>query len=226
MTPPSVQDCLAPPPRFFQEDFAFVVCQHATENRIKQHLTGTPSLFRLAFSRPGVITFKVLPQQLRGAEQPPAGEMDRMPSNNLPKHPLIRQAGWVLGQVRGDQAVEMVEQVLSLSGNNWDALHVFSRDPAIPGDDGFEPGNSPLTEEIGQQIRRAWSLKKWSEDISVNQTCAVGARVLDVILVEPNHWIVGYHRADSSEVATSWPGGAYCLELPETAISRAYLKVF
>jgi len=225
MTPPSVQDCLAPPPQFFQEDFAFVVCQQATENRIKQHLTGASSLFRLAFSRPGVITFKVVPQQHRGGPLSPAGELNRDPSVNLPKHPLIRQSGWVLGQVRGNQADEMVEQLLSLSGNNWDALHVFSRDPAIPGDDGFEPGNSPLTEEIGQQIRKGWSQRNWFEEIPINQPCAAGSRILDVILVEPNHWIVGYHRVDSSEVATSWPGGAYCLELPENAISRAYLKV-
>jgi 23S rRNA (cytidine2498-2'-O)-methyltransferase len=235
MTPPSVQDCLAKPPQFLGEDFAFVVCQQATESCIKQHWVEPDRPFRLAFSRPGLITFKVLPHlesiangvDAKGsrATECPEGSPGQTVSIDLPSHPLIRLSGWVLGQVRGTLADEMADQVLDLGGDDWQALHVFSRDSAMPGEDGFEPGQCPLAEAIGLQLRNKWLARNWRSDIAVNQPCAAGSRVLDVVLVEPNHWIVGYHWVESENIASSWPGGAYSLELPDAAISRAYLKM-
>lgn len=46
--------------------------------------------------------------------------------------------------------------------------------------------------------------------------------VLDCVLVAPDEWWVGYHRAGQS--ASCWPGGIPPLQLPPHAVSRAWLK--
>ena len=50
-----------------------------------------------------------------------------------------------------------------------------------------------------------------------------GAYILDCVLVEPDQWWIGYHRAD--QIATRWPGGMLALDLPTGAVSRAWLKM-
>ncbi len=57
----------------------------------------------------------------------------------------------------------------------------------------------------------------------INVPCAVGCKVLDVILVEPDQWLVGTHLV--SQVEQSWPGGVYPVAAPEEMVSRAYLKI-
>lgn len=220
MHPYSVQDHLAQPAQFFAEDFAFVVCQQGSEATIKQHLLKPASPFRLAFSRPGLVTFKVQ----SGLTQTSSDVRQNAEGVTI-QHPLIRQSGWVLGQVRGKQAEEMAGNALAIAGDNWDGLHVFARDPAVPGDRGFEPGPSPLTAEISDCFQKCWSSKYSAHQIAINQTLPSGKRILDVVLVEPNHWLIGYHEVLKDNIATAWPGGVYSVELPETAISRAYLKV-
>jgi 23S rRNA (cytidine2498-2'-O)-methyltransferase len=47
--------------------------------------------------------------------------------------------------------------------------------------------------------------------------------VLDVVVVEPGDWWIGYHRA--VKTAERWPGGAIPVRLPSHAVSRAYAKL-
>jgi 23S rRNA (cytidine2498-2'-O)-methyltransferase len=49
------------------------------------------------------------------------------------------------------------------------------------------------------------------------------ALILDVIVVEPEDWLVGYHLVRGVE--TTWPGGLMPAELPPHAVSRGYLKM-
>ncbi len=211
MTLPFVQDRTANSSRFLSKDFAFVACQQSAGPLLKRHLIGNSSPFRLAFSRPGLLTFKVV------SDCPSPDENGAVA---LPGHPMIRQTGWVLGQIRGTSANAMATEVKSLAGGGWDALHVFARDSAMPGDDGFEPGSSPLGEEIGQIVHT-----ELGSEIPLNQQASAGARILDVVIAEPNHWLIAYHEATVQNVATGWPGGTYLHELPENAISRAYIKM-
>lgn len=217
MTPLSVQDYLAPQAQFFSEDFIFVACQHGAEGPIKQELTKAASVFRLAFSRPGLITFKVVRNAME-SENKVRSSMH--PTVELPQHPLIRQSGWVLKQVRGTHAGPMVEEVIAAVGGDWNCLHVFPRDIESPGENGFEPGVNPLCSEIGSLLQ-----KHWERPIPVNVTSSVGTKVLDVILVEPNLWLIGHHVVTGEQICTGWPGGTYSVPLPDGAISRAYLKM-
>ena len=52
---------------------------------------------------------------------------------------------------------------------------------------------------------------------------APGVMVLDIVIVEPGEWWIGYHMARGIE--SSWPGGLMPAELPPHAVSRGYLKM-
>jgi 23S rRNA (cytidine2498-2'-O)-methyltransferase len=51
----------------------------------------------------------------------------------------------------------------------------------------------------------------------------LNCRVLDVVLVEPGEWWIGYHTA--VKTTERWPGGAIPVRLPAHAVSRAYAKL-
>ena len=182
--------------------------------------------FRLAFSRPGLLTFK-FDERLQTASTLPqrsAREDLAQSSGLLPKSPeqwIIRQSGQTLGQVRGESAEELAAQTLELAGRDWTELHVFERDRRLPGDRGFEPGPTELTKAIRNLI--APKLPNLRDAFAVNQISEPGSSVLDVILIEPDHWLVGSHVA--SEIHQTWPGGKFPFEVPDLMISRAYLKM-
>src|SRR4029078_5539087 len=50
-----------------------------------------------------------------------------------------------------------------------------------------------------------------------------GQLVLDCVIVEPDEWWIGYHRAAS--IPSRWAGGLFDTEMPSDAVSRAYLKM-
>jgi 23S rRNA (cytidine2498-2'-O)-methyltransferase len=57
----------------------------------------------------------------------------------------------------------------------------------------------------------------------INSACSIGSKVLDVILVEPDQWLIGTHTA--TEIQHCWPGGVYPVVAPDKMVSRAYLKI-
>lgn len=215
--PPSVSARIA------ASQFLFVVCQHGAEDTLKRAWMGSETGLSLAFSRPGLLTFK-----FRSADR------------RIPEHILARLSGWSLGQVRsinGGQtlvAEEMIGQVLQIAGLDWDAIHVFERDRGLPGVGGFEPGASPLAESIENLLRTTLNSPESLQKIhpaqanttlrpAVNQTCPVGSRVLDLLLVEPDSWLIGCHLAEKRHEC--WPGGVFPQAMDQAVISRAYYKI-
>ncbi len=170
--------------------------------------------YRLAFSRPGLLTFKIVREN--EDPDPQSAPLAQLSKFDLPpKHWLIRQSGFALGQLTGEQAEDLAEQTIQLAGQDWDAVHVFSRDRDLPGSHGYEPGSSILCSSIADIM-----LHKLPK--AVYGACPPGANVLDIILAEPNQWIIGCHRA--VEIHQQWPGGAFPLTVPEHIVSRAYRK--
>ncbi len=47
--------------------------------------------------------------------------------------------------------------------------------------------------------------------------------MLDCVLVEPDEWWVGFHRAGAA--SSGWPGGLFDAALPADVVSRAYAKI-
>ncbi|HYO23600.1 MAG TPA: SAM-dependent methyltransferase [Lacipirellulaceae bacterium] len=201
----------------WQPQFLYVACQHGAEAALKRELSVRAPELRPAFSRPGFVTFK-LPAP---PEQP---EQFALPSA------LARTWGFSLGSVRGEQLRELAQQTWALPDVvsataicEFAGMHVWQRDAATPGDREFEPGVTPLAVEAELAVRDASPLA-WLRDAAfVGRGAPRNRWVLDVALVEPGQWFIGCHRT-ATRVAT-WPGGVPDLELPEHAVSRAYLKM-
>jgi 23S rRNA (cytidine2498-2'-O)-methyltransferase len=202
----------------WQPQFVYAVCQHGAEAALKRELAVRAPKLRPAFARPGFVTFKLE----QPCEQP---EKFALPSA------FARTSGISLGSVKGDRLHELARQVWelpevvnALGAIEIAGLHVWQRDERSPGDRGFEPYRTALAEEAEHALREVSPIESLREDASGKHKPTPRNRwVIDVALVEPGQWFVGCHRT-TSRVA-SWPGGVPALELPEHAVSRAYLKI-
>ncbi len=129
-----------------------------------------------------------------------------------------------MGNFRGKTAEELVAQTVELANErgNFQAIHIFERDRALPGTRGFEPGPSELTDAIAKVFADNFQAAGLRLPL-INTACPLGSKVLDVILVEPDQWLVGTHTA--TEIHQCWPGGVYPVAAPDEMVSRAYLKI-
>ncbi|MBN1909541.1 MAG: hypothetical protein JW818_07380 [Pirellulales bacterium] len=193
--------------------FLFATCQVGAEETLKHELARRRPDFRLAFSRPGFLTFKL-----------PEGH--RLPDDFRLRAIFARSHGFSLGKVTGATPEELAAETWRLWGDHpIHRIHVWSRDVAVPGHRGYEPGMTPEALAARAAIRQvcpiAQQLAPNEEDPEV--PAKQGDWILDCVLVEPNEWWIGWHRARSA--ASRWPGGMMPLVLPEHAVSRAWLKM-
>jgi 23S rRNA (cytidine2498-2'-O)-methyltransferase len=119
----------------------------------------------------------------------------------------------------------MACRVWELAGQRaYQHLHVWQRDEHVPGDRGFEPSATALAAEVGAAVAVSPPVRDDArQPLPVNRAARPNQLVLDCVLVEPNEWWIGYHRARS--IPARWPGGVCPVNLPPDAVSRAYLKV-
>ncbi len=205
--------------------YIYCSCQNGAQHVLKDEILSVWPTFRLAFSRPGFVTFKV---------------PDDFPANSLPtlnlKSTFARTSGIGLGKITNDDQTEMVQQLIAeLPLEHLPTLqhvHVWQRDPVLPGNRDFEPGRNELTDKIAADIAQQLQSANPSTDTSSTTTASLASAnriakadeaILDVIMVEPNQWWFGWHQATTT--VSRWPGGIYSIRLPEHAVSRAYLKM-
>jgi len=189
--------------------FIYVICQNGAEAATKLELMSASLNLNLAFSRPGFITFKV-------DSRNQLTERFSLPST------LARTYGWSLGKSVGDEATELVEQIAQhpkLAAAKH--IHIWQRDPVLPGRNGFEPGVSELAAAIGELFGSTKVVKKNGQWI--NRVAKPGDLVFDIVMVEPNEWWYGYHFADT--IAQRWPGGVPMMDTTIETCSRAYFKL-
>ncbi|MFN9984983.1 MAG: hypothetical protein ACK52S_05465, partial [Pirellula sp.] len=106
--------------------FLYAACQHGAEPVLKQALCEPAGPFRLAYSARGFLTFK-------------SNMSTPVWSRALIEHPLVRSRGTVLERIEGTESGPMIEQILAAYRSlDWDVLHVWQRDTAQPGWNGFE----------------------------------------------------------------------------------------
>lgn len=191
--------------------FIYFSCQHGAEATIKSQLCEPEGPYRLSYSQKGFVTLK-------------SDLNTPVWSKALPESPLIRSRGHALAHFDGDQSDELIQKILvEYQSSDWDCLHVWQRDVATPGWHGFEPGRSTLAEMVADQFQKALSERNDPRSQSVNTIAPVGAKLLEVILVDPNRWWVAAKPVQTQ--ADGWPGGVYAVAAPENMISRAYLKI-
>jgi 23S rRNA (cytidine2498-2'-O)-methyltransferase len=200
--------------------FVFMTCRAGAESALKQEIVRTQPGWRLAFSRPGFLTFKQ-------AEGTPLRDKELAERSWTFAH----AHGNSLGRLTGSQLANLVEQFWSHAGVVRLAaskqpldIHVWQREP-MKDDAGEETFVTPLCLEIEAALRAAAP-----ESAQIERTMAMPRRpsprhsaVLDVVVVEPVEWWIGYHWAVRR--SERWPGGAIPLRLPKHAVSRAYSKL-
>jgi len=202
----------------WKPQFIFAVCQRGAEKALKHEVAASLAGARLAFSRPGFVTFKL------------DAPCDSPEQFSLPLT-FARTYGFSLGRVTGEQLKELAEQAWNLptvgellKKHPPGDLHVWQRDTALPGERGFEPGPTPLAEEAERALRLHSPLESLrTEPATPRPPSRRNGWVLDVVLVEPNQWWIGCHPVNRR--FDGWPGGVRPLDLPAYAASRAYLKM-
>ncbi|MEK6248861.1 MAG: hypothetical protein N2C12_11830, partial [Planctomycetales bacterium] len=191
--------------------FIFATCQVGTGPLIKQEVGRDYPGWRLAFSRPGFLTFKL-------QESIPLTEDVVLPSV------LARSSGLCLGKVTGETVSQLAAAIWKrVDGEPFDQLHVWQRDPVKPGLRGFEPHISDEALAARDELRKQAPCDR-AELVGVDVGQAKrGDRVLDCILVDADQWWVGCHQV--SRRIQRWPGGIWTGDRPPEMVARSYLKM-
>jgi len=192
--------------------FLFATCQVGAEAAMKRQLARRWPDIRPAFSRPGLVTFKV--------------PGDRQLTDEFVLETVFARAwGFSLGKIEAADAEAMARQAWALAPTpppHW--VHVWQRETAPPAGESPPEDDSPMREARAAMLRNCpsptWLDTRASDAL---QPARLGDRVLDCVLVEPGQWWIGYHRV--SDVPSQWPGGEIPLTLPPEAVSRAWLKM-
>jgi 23S rRNA (cytidine2498-2'-O)-methyltransferase len=201
-------------------------CRPGAEAALKSEVSRVEPEWRFAYSRPGLVTFK------HAGERPL--DVRRLAER---RWVFAHAHGISLGKVTGEKRNSLAEQVWQLDGvaaalscvAPFADIHVWQLDSAAGRDEGAS-FQTPLTIEIEQALRAAApdSCVKVKKQAAAGESdrrhgTPRGELVLDVIVLEPGLWWIGYHFAATA--AERWPGGAVPAMLPAHAVSRAYAKL-
>jgi 23S rRNA (cytidine2498-2'-O)-methyltransferase len=202
--------------------FLFMTCRTGAEVALKQEVARVEPRWRPSFSRPGFLTFK-------RTEHRPLDERELAERNWTFAH----SHGISLGRFTGSQLAVLVEQIWNHEGvaalashGGFADIHVWQREPAWTDADEEPMFVTPLCREIESALRSAATNQLTSLRQSPTEhrpASPRSGRVLDVIVVEPGEWCVGYHLAVRR--GERWPGGMIPVRLPAHAVSRAYMKL-
>lgn len=188
--------------------FLLITCQVGAERALKSELAREWPQFKFAYSRPGFLTFK-LPDDLE------------LSLNFNLRSVFARGWAFSLGKADGDSPQQRAAAVRRLAGDRpIQRLHVWPRDTAAPGEHGYEPGLTEDSDAAEAAIRHEFAD---CATLSARRLARAGELTLDCVLVQPDEWWVGLHAARGW--ASRRPGGLSRWKLPETAVSRAYLKM-
>ncbi len=190
-------------------------CQHGAQPVVLAEVERDG--WRLAFSRPGFVTVK-----------------HDAASDRLPRGVFVRTASWSLGKATGSDSSAMIQELsaaIRTANLPFDRLHVWPRDRVPIGKFGFEPGGDEVSAAIANTIANGLTDEELKHR-QPNQIAKPGDQVLDIVLVDPANWWIGWHevpkaaaRLGSGHLSpTMWPGGVQPITPTVPVISRAYYK--
>ena len=194
-------------------EFLFITCQIGAEKAVKGEMARLWPDFRFAFSKPGFLTFKLPPNH-------------RLSEDFDLQAVFARSYGFSLGKVMSALPEELARKAWdACRGRTIQRIHVWENDRAPAGVRGFEPSITDAALAAHQLLLEACPAKQ-SLSRSAADLChpaKIGDLVLDCVILAPDQWWFGYHRVRS--ISSRWPGGLMPLELPQDAVSRAWLKM-
>lgn len=204
--------------------FVFFTCQVGAEQALRRELARHHADWRIAFSRPGFLTFK-LPDDPTPAVELDAGLV------------FARSQGFSLGKILASKSddpadthengaeqtfLDMARQAWELAGDRpYQRLHVWRRARRSDARDDAEVGSESYVAAVEQALRRR-ALEE-GRVLQAKTLARPGELVLDCVLNGPGEWWLGYHVARGQ--ASRWPGGMLSLTLPADAVSRGWLKM-
>jgi 23S rRNA (cytidine2498-2'-O)-methyltransferase len=192
--------------------FLLIACQAGAEEGVflMQQLM-LPQLSRGAWRR-GVVTFR-LPEGIS--------------INEAAELPFARITIESLGQVTGDSITALADAAAATAPSPPDQVHVWQRTWPAPWKvrAGVPESTSPSAAELHARIASQLGCPQVSTgtELVAGSIAARGERVLDIVIDSPDRAWLGWHTA--AQPASCWPGGIYHGQLPEEAISRAWLKL-
>ncbi|MDO4571022.1 MAG: SAM-dependent methyltransferase [Planctomycetia bacterium] len=218
--------------------FFFVTSQVGAEPIIKSEVARQIPEARLAFSRPGFLSFKT----------PFEFSSETTAEDFSFKSPFARAWGFSLKTLRGTNDEELIPQVWQLvEGTPFDRIHVWGRDLHPIGDYKFEPRLTHEAHDLAWRLSQNYpteTLWRYGQELPARK----GDLVLDCILLNPLppdmtrefverraardgesptprtlEWAIGFHRVGG--FASALPGGMLDLQVPEGVVSRAWLKM-
>jgi 23S rRNA (cytidine2498-2'-O)-methyltransferase len=205
-----------------KSQFVFMTCRPGAEAVLKQEVARTDPEWRPAFSRPGFVSFKLT-------------DGKSLDDKDLAARQWVfaRTHGISLDKVSGSDLQALAAEVWQqpdMAAINEESpfvdIHVWQRDVERGDDASDAPAVTPLAEEIERAVRAAAPAtftKVFKEPAQQRHVTHRNVRVLDVVVLEPGMWCLGYHRAVTPP--QRWPGGAIPVAMPEHAVSRAYAKM-
>ncbi len=197
--------------------FLFAVCQPGSERPLKNEVARDYPQLKLAFSRPGFVTFRA-PDASAGRELSLRSAFARTWGASLGK-----AAGRDDAETARDARRVIETQLPNDVLGELRHVHVWPRERRLPGDEDFDAAAPLRGASLGAALLANWPFGQAPGPPAVNAVAAEGELVLDCVLVEPHAWWLGWHRASSPE--TRWPGGVPTIPLPQRLISRAYFKI-
>ncbi|MBX9789802.1 MAG: SAM-dependent methyltransferase [Pirellulales bacterium] len=196
--------------------FLFITCQLGAEAAVKHEIARDWPALRFAYSRPGFLTFK-LPPGHKLADDFELGSA------------FARAYGFSLGPAAASSPAERADLAWRLAAElPIERLHAWSRDTAPAGSRGYDPGPNAAAAEARDVLLAARATtpvggKSAGARFRAEPVAAPGELVLDCVLLEPQQWWIGYHRATG--LTSRYAGGFLPIEAPPHAVSRAYAKM-
>ena len=196
--------------------FIFVCTQFGAEKVCKKQLMQNYPTLRFAFSRPGFLTFKI---------DENAKWNDRFHLANI----FVRTAGFGGPRCNRDPNALTAQIRGSIDAFTGSHIHIWSCDLQIsgsrtadPSNPFYHPGTSPLLPQLIQEVE-AIAKTHPERSFHINKLASIDERVLDIILVDDNNVLFGWHSVTSN--SDRWPGGIPDIVTPDEMVSRAYLKI-
>src|SRR5688572_20324492 len=126
--------------------FLFAAVQAGAERALKNEVARDQPALKFAFSRPGFVTFRI-----------PEGVAGRWPGLDCV---FARTWGYSLGKVQGSDDAQLARDAWRLVAEQWPSgatsqlthVHVWHRERALPGDEGYDPAAAELERAVGEVL--------------------------------------------------------------------------
>ncbi len=192
--------------------FVFVACLPAATRYCRQEIAALRDDWLPAWSRPGLLTYKV-PGTL--------AERFELPAT------FARSFGYSLQTLKINELSELTDAIgRHLEKAPVNAIHVWDRCWSDEPTADKRAADTPAARESGSAAVvaevRDLLIAAHPGLITACQMARPDDRVLDVIYADPGQWVLGHHVAGTT--SQRWPGGVPRFAAPPELISRAWKK--